>query len=219
MSDFYELSICYSPSTIQVHSQGLNSQYSTSPNPNERRIFDQDKLLIGDYSKIKFPVVFKQERGRHLKDMLGTGHPSLYLISDKMKSELKINFMTGWNTFPVELLDRDDRRIDGYYGLSITGRSGPIDYSKSKIIEKRLVPNGPLTKYYRGCYIGVDKWDGSDFFIPEATLAIFVTTRVAETINRAKLTNVEFRNLTEIEIDAFTVQVELKNRMLDIDNK
>lgn len=202
IKDFFILSEKFSSSTLQVHPVELNFS------EDENRLDDILMLLMGNYSRIKFPVVFRQEYGRKLEDMIRTGHAVLYLISEKMKTVLEENSLTGWKTFDVRILDKQGQEVIGYYGLSITGRCGPIDYSKCEIIEKRLVPNGPLSKYYKGLPIGLDKWDGSDFFLPERNFGTVVTSKAAEVLKKNKLTNIRLENLAEIETPDFALQKE-----------
>jgi hypothetical protein len=160
---------------------------------------DAHKLIVGNYEDILFPVLFKQAYGKKICDIIDTGWPSLYLISDKLIDIFEKNNFTGWKLFPVKILDKKGNVIEGYHGFSVTGICGPIDYSKCTIVEKRFVPNGTLNKYYQGLYIGLDKWDGSDFFLPEKYYGIIVTQRVAEITQIHMPTNVEFKNLSTIE--------------------
>ncbi|MEM0941183.1 MAG: DUF1629 domain-containing protein [Bacteroidota bacterium] len=210
IKDFYSFESKLVSSTVQVHPVGLKE---FSPiDPDKSYPYDENRLIQGDYTGISFPVVFKQEYGNKLQDVLDTGWASLYLISDKMKAVLEDNSLTGWKTFAVKVLDKKGQEIKGYHGLSITGRCGQIDYNKSEIIEKRLAPNGPLVKYYKGLYIGLDKWDNHDFFIPEKTLWTTVSKRAVEVLKKNKLTNIRLKNLAEIETDHSTVQVALQNQ-------
>ena len=64
---------------------------------------------------------------------------------------------SGWKTYPITLLDKANNEIKGYNGFSVTGSCGPIDYSKSKIVEKRRVTIGPISKYYVGLPIGLEE--------------------------------------------------------------
>jgi len=166
------------------------------------------KLLMGNYNGINFPVVFKQAYGKRLDDVIRTGHAVLLLISDKMKAVLEDNNLTGWQTFEVKVLDKKGQEIQGYHGLSITGRCGKIDFNKSEVIEKRLVPEGPLGKYYKGLYVGLDKWDGSDFFLPENYFGAIVTKKAADILKKTKLTNIRLENLADIETPDFALQNE-----------
>jgi len=170
INEFYEFGSKFVSSTVQVHM--VNPEELHSIDPNKKYLFGENKLVQGDYSGISFPVVFKQEYGKKLQDMLDTGTESLFLISDRMKSVLEANNLTGWKTFAVKVLTKKGEDIPGYHGLSITGRCGKIDYSKSEIFEKRLVPEAPLAKFHKGLYVGLDEWDGSDFFCRKNTLEL-----------------------------------------------
>ncbi len=176
----------------------------SDPNASEIRW----EIIRGNYKGIDFPLVFKQESGKKLVDILGTGWCSLYLISDRMKKALEANHLTGWKTYPVKIYDKKGNEVLGYNGFSIIGRCGSIDYNKSEIIEKRYVPNGPLCKLYKGFYIGLDKWDGSDFFMPFDTGHHIVTKKAAEVLKKHKF-NVELKNLADCEIDIDDVKQKI----------
>lgn len=206
IKDFYSFGSKLSSSTVQANPIGLKEFHPIDPN--KRYLYDELRLIQGDYLNISFPVIFKQEYGKKLEDILDTGWASLFLISDKMKAVLEENALTGWKTFAVKVLDKKGQEIQGYHGLSITGRCGKIDYSKSEIIEKRLVPNAPLGKYYKGLHVGLDKWGGSDFFLPEKYFGIIITSKTAEVLKKNKLTNIRLENLGEIETPDFALQNE-----------
>jgi predicted aspartyl protease len=200
IKDFYSFGSKLVSSTVQVHAVGLKEFFPVDPD--KTYPYDENKLIRGDYTGISFPVVFKQQDGDKLQDVLDTGWSSLYLISDKMKAVLEENEITGWKTFAVKVFDRKEQEIKGYHGLSITGKCGPVDYNKStEIIEKQLVPNGPVVRYGKGLYVGLDEWDSSDIFIPEKSGWIVVTKRTAEALKKNKLANIKLENLAEIEID------------------
>ncbi len=209
---FYEFSSKFSPSTFQARPEGLNTHYSNPPASDETRIYDQDLLLHGNYTNVKLPVVFTQQYGKVLKDIIGTGWASLYLISDKMKNVLQDAHLTGWRTFDIILLDKKGERIEGYEGLSIVGRCGEIDYNKSEIIEKQVIDHGPLVKFYKGIYFDLHRWDGSDFFLAKGNTTPIVTANAEAAIKQNNLTNIALRSLSDIEVDDFTVKVALKNR-------
>ena len=178
-------------STIQAHSEKLEI--------GKNGINDHWNLIKGKYEGINFPVAFKQEYGKKFADILGTGWPSLYLISDRMKSILEENKLTGWKVFPIKLYDKKGNEIQGYHGFSITGQCSPVDFGKSEIIEKRLVSHGPLCKYYKGLI--VDGWDGSDFFTPEGTYETLMTKKAADALKKNKITNLRMKNLADFQIN------------------
>jgi len=167
------------------------------------------RLVIGKYDNIKFPVVFKQEYGKKLQDILDTGTASLYLISDKMKQVFEANNLTGWKTFAVKVFSKQGQEIEGYHGLSILGRCGARNESKSEVIMKQFVPNGPFVKYFKGLHIGLDKWDGSDFFLEDKTTIAIVTRKVADILKKHKFTNIRLVNLADYEVQDFGLQNEI----------
>lgn len=207
IKEYYRFGSKLVSSTFQAHAVALNKDKNENS-----EYYDQDMLLVGNFSGIIFPVVFKQEYGKKLQDMLDTGWAGLYLISDNMKTVLEENHLTGWKTFAVKVLDKKGQPIEGYHGLSIIGRCGKIDYSKSEVFEKRLVPQGPLAKFHKGLYVGLDEWDGSDFFLPEKYYGTIISSKAAHILKESKLTNIRMTNLAEIEIMDFDVQVAIENQ-------
>ncbi|WP_413669313.1 imm11 family protein [Mucilaginibacter sp. Mucisp86] len=158
-----------------------------------------DDLIKGDFKGIKFPLKFQQHWGNKLLDILNTGTPSLYLISNKLKTLLQEKQVTGWTSFEIELLDKKGLEVKGYYGFSVTGRCGPADENKSEIITKHF-DSGFINHYRKGLYIGLDQWNGSDFFYPDGTSHLITTKRVVDILIDYKISNVQFENLTEIEM-------------------
>jgi hypothetical protein len=117
--DFFTFSSKLSSSTVQAHAKGLKK------NSESDGLYDQHRLIRGAYAGITFPVVFEQEYGKKFQDMLDTGWPDLYLISNKMREVLRGGNLTGWATFPIKLLDKKGNEITGYHGLSVLGTCGP----------------------------------------------------------------------------------------------
>ena len=202
---FYSISTRYA-NVIQVSACNIvNIRFSDG-------MYYSKKLLLGEYEDIGFPVVFKQMFGKKRADILGTGTVSLYLISKKFRDVLIENQITGWKTFDVKIYDKKENEIDGYYGLTVTGRSGPMEFKESEIIEKRLVPHGPLSKYYVGCWIDMQSWDGSDFFVIAQSTHIIISNKVYEIIKANNITNIDMSDISEIEFDEFQVNMVLQKR-------
>ncbi|EKE24985.1 MAG: hypothetical protein ACD_5C00337G0002 [uncultured bacterium] len=164
----------------------------------ENGISDHSKLIKGQCDGINFPIVFKQKREGKFNDILDTGWANLFLISENLKNILEDRKLTGWNVFPIRLYGLSGNEIDGYYGFSIVGHSGPTNYDASELVEKRKVPNGPLSQYYKG--LSFDMWDGSDFFTPDKTYQIFITKRAVEILKNHKITNLQTESLSEKEM-------------------
>ena len=164
IKDFYDFASKFLTTTFQAHPINL------------KMLNVMENLLKGELcEKIDFPVIFKQDSGKKIHDILDTGSVCLLLISEKMKDVLEQNNLTGWKTFPVQVFDKKGNEIKRYYGFSVIGKCGPIDYTKCEIVEKRLVPTGPISKFFKGRYIGLETWDGSDFF---STLRLFLATNL-----------------------------------------
>lgn len=194
INDFFDFSSNFVSSTVRARSIGLKL------GDDANNIGDANRLVIGDYESIVFPVSFKQDQGKKFQDILDTARAFLFLISDRMKTVLEENNLTGWKCYPIRLLDKQGNKIEGYQGLSVTGRCGPIYVLESAAIYKRVVSEGPICKYYKGWHIGLDEWDGSDFFLPKRSYGMIVTAAAAKVIKSNKLTNVHLRNLAEIEV-------------------
>jgi hypothetical protein len=197
---FYSFGSKLLSSTFQAGAEGLINRDDS---------FGSDRLLMGNFTNIKFPVIFRQTFGKKLCDILDTGDVSLFLISDKMLNILKENNFSGWKTYPIRLYDRKNNEIYGYNGFSVIGKcEATTKYKRDSLFEKRLVPNGPLSTYYKGLYIDFTKWDGSDFFIPKGSLRIVITQNVRDIILKNKLTNINIRNIKDIEVSDFKMQEE-----------
>lgn len=201
--DFFSFGSKLASTNVQVSAIDLGTD--------ENGISDHSKLIKGQFDGISFPVVFKQKRKGKFNDILDTGWVNLFLISEKAKKLLENYKLTGWKVFPIKFYDLNGNEIDGYYGLSILGQCGQTNYEASPIIEKRKVPNGPQSKYYKG--LSFDMWDGSDFFTPDKTYQIFITKKTAEILKNHKITNLQIESLSEKETPISHVQ---KN---SIDNK
>ena len=200
MDKFYSFGSKFLSSTFQAHAIGLNNK------ADDKGLYEHHKLLLGNYEGIDFPVVFKQEGGRKLLDILDTGTATLFLISDFLRDVLEEHSFSGWETFPVRVLNKKGEEVTGYHGFSITGRCGEVDYSKCEIIEKQMAPNAPIMKYYKGIYVGLDKWDGSDFFMPQKYFGTIVSQKVRDVLTDKKLTNLELVKLANIETPEFALQ-------------
>lgn len=158
-------------------------------------------LLSGD-SVPSTPLVFEHHSGGKPRDWVATTWTILDLVSEHFCSVLRDGRYTGWKTYPVDLHGKGDERIDGYHGLAITGRCGPIDDSKSVETwrEPRVVRKpGQRVQVWVGLYFDPGTWDGSDLFVPEGTAMIIVVEAVKKALEKAKVSNVRFTRLTEYE--------------------
>lgn len=162
--------------------------------------YDSD-LLCGEYENYKFPVIFLSKDSEYIKnnkktDFLNTGYGGLiYAVSEKVVDVLSSNNITGWKTYPVEVYDRNENYIGGYYGFTITGRCLALKPSLAEPYVKQY-PGGPYNTY-KGHPLNLDYWDGSDIFLLQGTTFQFVSKKVKNIIKKNKLTNICFEDIAE----------------------
>lgn len=186
---------------FSFNTKSSKSNFAASPeNIQKGQYID---LIRGSLEKVQLPVIFKQFQGKKFLDVLNTGYVSLYLVSDRFLQLLEDNQLTGWQTYPIILLDQEEKEISGYHGFSIIGSCFPEDYSKSEIVEYQYVEKGPLVKHYRGYQ--VIPCDDYDFFIPPRSIGLYINEKTAEILKINKITNVRLINIAEDEVRCKTV--------------
>lgn len=140
------------------------------------------------------------DEGTVANDYLGTSFPLIALLSDRFVEVLRAGGFTGWGTFPVTLTTQGGKAIDGYHGLAVRGRSGPIDGALSEsIVLPPPVPGGAAEDGRRGLYFHPETWDGSDVFVPEGSGYVIVTEAVADAMRAAEVTNIDLEVLSGVE--------------------
>lgn len=128
------------------------------------------------------PVSYRYSGGETVPDdFIWTDN--CFLISERTKKTFEDFNLTGWKTYPIKLYDKKGNLINGYYGFAITGKVGPVDYTRSKIIAKPSMVLGKPNIVKIGIYFDENSWDGSDFFI---ATPILVTNRVVEALKKAR---------------------------------
>jgi len=146
------------------------------------------------------PVKLVGYMGRQVMDILWTGDVWMFCVSSRVIELLQKNNITGWATYPVEVYDRKGQPLPGYHGFAVTGRGCRRDRSRSQIITKQVVPGGKPFEVYKGLYFYEEDWDGSDFF-RVLGVGTVVTEKVMRLFKKAKIANVRFIPLPEVELD------------------
>lgn len=162
---------------------------------------------VDDFALLRGEVVphhallFHQLTGRVPRDFIRAGSPALALISQKFRAVLEHHRIGGWRTFPIQLHSGLGDVIGGYEGLVVTGRCGPIDWSRSEVaVLPPVSSSGDAVKGRRGMHPDLSKWDGTDIFLPQGRNAfVFVTDRVRRALVAARITNVSFSSPLEWE--------------------
>lgn len=153
------------------------------------------QLIYGNYNGISFPLKFIESGGRDWVDIIC---PSVgfHVVSERFITALEENKFTGWKACDVVIFDKNKQPIkEKYYGLSVIGKSGPIDYTKSKVEERIYKATGKHYKCYIGQYFDLNSWDKSDFFLTENNLRTVVTEKVFEVLNKCKYKNLVLKSL------------------------
>ena len=145
------------------------------------------------------PVPTRRAMGsKKPSDLIGTTMATPLLVSDRVVTLLRDEGFTGWRTYAVDLVGHDGAPIPGYHGLAIHGRCGPIDDSKSVQVPQQF-PGGVFPVWI-GMYFDPDTWDGSDLFMSEdGKGSKFVIENVKRAFHKAKIRNVQFEPLEEVE--------------------
>lgn len=149
------------------------------------------------------PVTVTHASGGQPSDVIWTTYAIPLLVNSRVVDILSDGGFTGWSTYEVSVFSRAADEIKGYRGLAITGRCGPLDYSKSDVFLRQF-PAGAFPAY-RGLYFDVDTWDGSDLLMPEGSGHIFVVEAVKRALQRASVRNIRFTKLSEEVTDRASV--------------
>lgn len=160
---------------------------------------DFRSLFWGDHEGISFPIKMEKLQGSTPYDFIQCSASSFILISENVYQLLKDERVTGWKIYSIELPSsiKFDKK---YFGLSITGRCGAIDNSRSiETLMPPLMPNAPKRLTHLGIYFDENTHDGTDLFCPEGTSYIFTNDRIKNLFEKYEITNCYFRPQSEIE--------------------
>lgn len=136
--------------------------------------------------------------GQKPVDLVWTDSAIPLLVSDSVSQLLRENTFTGWSLYDVSLHTKTGEEVPSYAGLVVNGRCGPIDNSKSIQVPKQFPAK--LSMIWKGLYFDPASWDGSDLFMADGGWGyIFVTRAVKEAFERARIRNVVFTPLDEVE--------------------
>jgi hypothetical protein len=165
-----------------------------------RDLLENDFALARGEERPLEPIEFIRDQGGAPCDVVGTTYATLTLVSKRFLDALREHGFTGWTTFPVRIFLEKGSELEGYHGLAVTGRCGPIDDTLSEeIIVPPSVPGGRAGPGLRGLCFEPSSWDGSDVFTAAGYAGIFVVKAVKRVLEEVGITNVDFERLPEIE--------------------
>ena len=124
-------------------------------------------------------------------DFIWTSFAAPIIVSDRVVRVFRENAVHGWTTYKVALSDRAGEPIEGYSGLAIKGRCGPMQPDRRQEIRKPG-PVGNVITVYRGLFFDPLSWDGADIFVPEGTGLVLMMDTVVAALKFAAVTGVEF---------------------------
>jgi hypothetical protein len=157
--------------------------------------------------KLDTPLRLGAYRGGQAADFLWSGLIPLICISERVARLLRVNSITGWTTYPVEVYGRKGELLPGYHGFAVTGGECKRDRSRSEILTRQAVPEGEPFQVYRGLYFDEADWDGSDIFLIR-NHGIAVTQKVSNLLKKSRVTNVQLIPLVEVEVDVYLDKFE-----------
>ncbi len=137
--------------------------------------------------------------GTRPKDIIWTtiDHP-IIIVSQLVIELLKREGFSGWSTYPVTAYGKSEEIIEGYSGLSVTGRCGPTSNAKSILVQRHTACC--TYSVYKGLYFDPETWDGSDFFMtPGREDWIFIADAVKKAFGREKIRNIKYKRLDLFE--------------------
>jgi hypothetical protein len=144
------------------------------------------------------PLQLAWAEGSRLMDFTGTTAVLPQVISQRFVDVLHANSVTGWSTYPIELRGKDEQLIEGYHGLVVTGKCGPLQDERSRV-ETRIGKAGGRYTVKLGLFFEEARWDGSDVYTPDDTSFVFVVGKVKRLLEKAKVSNVRFTALDAVE--------------------
>ncbi|HEY1685611.1 MAG TPA: hypothetical protein VGG19_12665 [Tepidisphaeraceae bacterium] len=146
------------------------------------------------------PISYVEYMGSNLLDVIGTAKVGRYILSERLFERFDKEGFTGWISYPVHITRKDGTLLEGYRGLSITGRCADWDPKSGELISEKL--GGGLGDYLqvKGLYFNPSSYDGSDFFMFESRYFICITKRVRDVLLDMKATNIRLTPLPEVII-------------------
>lgn len=157
------------------------------------------RLLRGDWNPTNAVRLTRDSGASDPVDVIWTTLALPLLVSQRVIDLLEANAFTGWCTFPVVVQNGTKAIVPGYHGLAITGRCGPLEGSRSRVV-LRDYP-AMLVEERVGYRFDEASWDGSDLFCSTDGSAIIVcTAAVKGALERAKVRNLKFTCLSDLTI-------------------
>jgi len=154
------------------------------------------------------PIRLRRAMGARFTDLLWSSFTPILVISQRLTDIFYHDGLTGWEIYAVEVIDKDGHLQPHYNGFAITGRAGRHDLERVEVMERPpITPRGISYTVLKGIYFEVDMWTANDFCLMEKNISCIVTEKVVRAFRRARIRNVRFTELTQVEISASVYEV------------
>lgn len=156
--------------------------------------FLSSAILRGEQPLAPDLSIFTYHSGNKKHDVASIAgrYSELHFISQRLYDLWKENKVTGWDTYPVTLLDKEGKDMGKYYGLIITGRCKEIIPNEPPFDIYHGSNGKPFSCRFRGATFDPTGWDGSDLFVAEGRTSIYAHVRVRDLMKKAKILNAYF---------------------------
>ncbi len=144
------------------------------------------------------PRRYRPVLGRVPKDFI-TATDLTSVVSERFVDVLERGRFTGWTLYPVEIVRKDGRSVQGYHGLAVTGRCRIDNELTRPAIFPPLIPGLPPRRGWNGLFFDPGSWDGSDIFLGEGTGFVIVIHAVRLALEAASISNLLMTPLSEQE--------------------
>ncbi len=136
---------------------------------------------------------FDMWRGGRTLDCIDNDQGVL-MVSERVRDLFSKCQFKGWSDSPVKLFDKTGAEVKGnFFRLAINDYAGELDWEKSAA-DWKTWSGGTRTPWgFRQIYFDTSHWNGDDFFmLKKFGLAILVTRRVVEALNKIKAKGFKF---------------------------
>lgn len=117
-------------------------------------------------------------------DLVQAPYGPPHLVRERVVRALAACGATGWGTYPATLSGKNGAPIEGFVGLTVTGRCGPWNPGTARRVS--AARDGALAEAFEGVSFDPESWDGTDVFTDPATATfLFVTHRVKRALDEA----------------------------------
>jgi hypothetical protein len=145
------------------------------------------------------PVPVYPSMGPDLWEVIWMDNFGPMAVLDQVVDLLRAQSFTGWSTYSVAVHDWSGILVPRYFGFAVTGRCGPIDYRRSRLVNTHtMIPD------YVGLYFDPTTWDGSDFFFSDRA-SPFVVAEVKDALEQAGVPNLKFTPLPDVRTPQLAV--------------